>query len=25
MPPAGRMPETERWQVVSFIRSLGMN
>jgi mono/diheme cytochrome c family protein len=25
MPPAGRMPEAERWQVISFIRSLGAN
>jgi|KBSMisStandDraft_5_1062788.scaffolds.fasta_scaffold168382_2 mono/diheme cytochrome c family protein len=25
MPPAGRMPEAERWQIVSFIRSLGVN
>ena len=25
MPPAGRMPEAERWQVISFIRSLGVN
>ena len=25
MPPAARMPEAERWQIVSFIRSLGMN
>jgi mono/diheme cytochrome c family protein len=23
MPPAGPMPEAERWQVVDFIRSLG--
>ena len=23
MPPAGRMPEAERWQLVDFIRSLG--
>jgi len=25
MPPAGRMPEAERWQVISFIRNLGVN
>ena len=25
MPPAGRMPEAQRWQVISFIRSLGVN
>ena len=25
MPPAGRMPEAERWQVIGFMRSLGVN
>jgi mono/diheme cytochrome c family protein len=24
MPPANRMPETQRWQIVTFIRSLGV-